>query len=167
MKDRRRRCQSISRVVWPLSFTLWGIRYVSFSHEASHHGAASIRPLLCQVLSNLLCFCMLVCIILPLFSSCFLISLSFISSTCCFPSSHLFLQLCSASQRHPVILLISHSLVYFSFSSMIATPSFTSLFSPSLKKAGQRQQAKQNRTTAKKKKKELKKKHRSIRLLTV
>lgn len=84
-----------------------------------------------------------------------------------FPSIPVDLQLCSASQRHPVILLISHSLVYFSFSSMIATPSFTSLFSPSLKKAGQRQQAKQNRTTAKKKKKELKKKHRSIRLLTV
>lgn len=49
VNDRPRHCQSISRVVWPLAFTLWGIRYVSSSHEASHHDAASILPLLCQV----------------------------------------------------------------------------------------------------------------------
>lgn len=35
-----------------------------------------------------------------LFSSCFLISPSFISSTCCFPSSHLFLWICSSAVPH-------------------------------------------------------------------
>lgn len=50
-----RHCQSISRVVWLLSFTLQGMRYVSSSHEASHHGAASTHTVLCQVLYAPLC----------------------------------------------------------------------------------------------------------------
>lgn len=40
MTDRLRQCQSSSRVVQFFSVTLWGIRYVSFCYEESHHDAA-------------------------------------------------------------------------------------------------------------------------------
>lgn len=154
MKDRRRRCQSISRVVWPLSFTLWGIRYVSFSHEASHHGAASIRPLLCQVLSTLLCFCMLVCTILPLFSS-LPVSLSAHPSSAQPAASHLpiyscgfaALQCLTATPCNPVDLSSTGLFLFLEHH----PPSFTSLFSPS-KKSWSKTKNKTKEDNSKKKK---------------
>lgn len=170
VKDRRRRCQSISRVVWPLSFTLWGIRYVSFSHEASHHGAASIRPLLCQVLSTLLCFCMLVCIILPLFSS-LPVSLSAYPSSAQPAASHLpiyscgfaALQCLTATPCNPADLSFAGLFLFLKHD----RHSLLHLFVLTLSQKSWSKTTSKTKQDNSKKKTGLKKKHRSIRLLTV
>lgn len=48
-------CQSISSVVWPLSFILWGIRYVSSSPEDTHHRSFVYLTLLFLVCLHCLC----------------------------------------------------------------------------------------------------------------
>lgn len=99
-------CQSISRVVWPLSFTLQGMRYVSSSHEASHHGTASILPPLCQVLPAPLCFSVLLCLLSPLASIC---GWCFLFSS----SSHVYSPVCLSAQRSSLTPAASFRLTLF------------------------------------------------------
>lgn len=124
---------------------------MSFSHEASHHTAASILPLLCQVLPAPLCFSVSLSIVfIPSGSSPLSFSYpsysSFYSPVCLSAqllsssraaASHLslFLCTCCSAVPHsftPLTLSISHSQVYFSLSSTIFPPLIPRLFLPVL-----------------------------------